>query len=56
MLIMQLVALLYDVDDVKLSPETHETKKNAVDFMIGHRQAVMENYLAEFMAEWEGEK
>lgn len=33
MLIVQLAALLYDVDDVKLSPETHEAKKNAVGFM-----------------------
>ena len=33
MLIVQLAALLHDVDDVKLSPETHETKKNAVGFM-----------------------
>lgn len=30
---MQLTALLHDVDDIKLSPETHETKKNAVEFM-----------------------
>ena len=30
---MQLAALLHDVDDVKLSPETHEAKKNAVGFM-----------------------
>lgn len=33
MLIVQLAALLYDVDDVKFSPETHDTKKNAVGFM-----------------------
>ena len=32
MLIVQLAALLHDVDDVKLSPETHEAK-NAVGFM-----------------------
>ncbi len=33
MLIVQLAALLHDVDDVKLSPETHDTKKNAAYFM-----------------------
>ncbi|MGN0251581.1 MAG: HD domain-containing protein [Oliverpabstia sp.] len=33
MLIVQLASLLHDVDDVKLSPETHDTKKNAVEFM-----------------------
>ena len=33
MLIVQLAALLHDVDDVKLSPETCGMKKNAVDFM-----------------------
>lgn len=33
MLIVQLAALLHDVDDVKLSSETHEAKKNAVGFM-----------------------
>lgn len=31
--VVQLAALLHDVDDIKLSPETYESKKNAVDFM-----------------------
>lgn len=33
LLTVQLAALLHDVDDAKLSPETHGTKKNAVNFM-----------------------
>lgn len=33
MLIVQLAALLHDVDDVKLSSETYATKQNAVGFM-----------------------
>ena len=31
--VVQLAALLHDVDDIKLSPKTHEKKKNAVWFM-----------------------
>ncbi|MCH5150551.1 MAG: HD domain-containing protein, partial [Spirochaetales bacterium] len=34
--IVQLSALLHDVDDIKLSPETHEGKKIAVTFLKGH--------------------
>ena len=30
-------ALLHDVDDIKLSPQTHNTKKNAVDFMTANK-------------------
>lgn len=35
--IVQLAALLHDVDDIKLSPETYDSKKNAVDFMGTNR-------------------
>lgn len=33
---VQLASLLHDVDDIKLSPETHEDKKIAVMFLKGH--------------------
>lgn len=36
MQIVQLAALLHDVDDVKLSPETYASKRNAVNFMEGN--------------------
>lgn len=31
--IVQLTALLHDVDDIKLSPQTHQNKDNAVSFL-----------------------
>ena len=31
--IVQLSALLHDVDDIKLSPQTHKNKENAVRFL-----------------------
>lgn len=34
--IIQLAALLHDVNDIKLSPETYDTKKNVVNFMTNN--------------------
>lgn len=36
---VQLAALLHDVDDIKLSPDTYATKKNAVEFMTTNKIA-----------------
>lgn len=36
LMIVQLAALLHDVDDFKLSPETHENKDKAVNFLRKH--------------------
>lgn len=32
--VVQMAALLHDVDDMKISLKTHKTKKNAIDFMM----------------------